>query len=56
MGRPTTNPRNTSLHLRISEAESDLINECAKLSGRPRTDIIMEGVALVYKHLQEEKK
>lgn len=54
MGRPTTNPRTVKLNLRISEAESQMIEECSKLTGRPRVDVIVKGVSMVYKELKNK--
>lgn len=54
MGRPTTNPRNIDLKIRLSEAESEMLNKCAAATGRTRTDIIVEGVTTVYKELQKD--
>lgn len=49
MGRPikADEPRNISLHLRISKAESDRINDCSKRLGLNRTDTIMQGISLL---------
>ena len=54
MGRPTTNPKTVSLHLRLSQAESELLEECAAHAGKNKTDIIIEGITLVHKELQKE--
>lgn len=51
MGRPTTNPRNLGLHIRISLDEKQLINECMIISGLTKTDIIIKGVKLFREQL-----
>lgn len=51
MGRPTKNPRNIDLKIRLSAAENEMLNKCAEATGRTRTDIIVKGVAMVYKEL-----
>lgn len=53
MGRPTTNPRKCSLHLRVSETELQLISECSELSGLSRTDAIIKGLNLLKEQLSE---
>ena len=55
MGRPTTNPRNIDLKIRLSEAENEMLNKCVTATGRTRTDIIVKGVSMVYKELQKQK-
>lgn len=54
MGRPTTNPRTVRLEIRLSESESDLLNECSKKTGNTRTDVIVKGISLVHKSLEEQ--
>lgn len=54
MGRPTTNPRTVCLHLRLSEAENNMIEECSRKTGRTKTDVIVKGVSLIYKELQNK--
>lgn len=46
MGRPTTNPRNLGLHIRISSDENKLINECVEKSGLTKTEVIIKGIKL----------
>lgn len=53
MGRPTTNPRNIDLKIRLSEAENEMLNKCAAVTGRTRTDVIVKGVSMVYKELNK---
>jgi hypothetical protein len=54
MGRPTSNPRTVSLHLRISEKEAELIKECSDVLKIPKTDVIIRGVQKVYKEAKKE--
>lgn len=53
MGRPTKNPRNIDLKIRLSAAENEMLNKCAEATGKTRTDIIVKGVAMVYKELNK---
>ena len=52
MGRPKTN-RNVRLELRLTEAENKMLEECSQLTGKRRTDVIVKGIALVYKELNK---
>lgn len=56
MGRPKTVNRTVRLELRLSESENALLNKCTELSGRTKTDVLVKGVALVYKELQKDHK
>lgn len=53
MGRPTTNPKKLGLHIRISEDESNLINECIKKSGLTKTEVIIQGIKLFKEQLNQ---
>lgn len=52
-GRPKTG-RTVGLNLKITEAENDLLNKCVLETGRSKTDIVVKGIALVYKELQRK--
>ena len=55
MGRPlkTDEPKSVSLHLRITQSESDRIQKCSEKLGVPRTDTIMKGIELLEKEVDE---
>lgn len=55
MGRPlkTEEPKSVSLHLRITQSESDRIQKCSEKLGIPRTDTIMKGIELLEKEVDE---
>lgn len=55
MGRPlkTDEPKSVSLHLRITQSESDRIQKCSEKLGIPRTDTIMRGIELLEKEVGE---
>lgn len=56
MGRPLKSgePKNVSLHLRITQSESERIQKCSETLGIPRTETIMRGIELLEK--EAEKK
>lgn len=56
IGRPTTNPRNLCLHLRLSQKENDMIAECAKRAEMTKTDVIMRAIALYHQELFKDKR
>lgn len=51
MGRPikSEEPRNVSLHLRISQGEAERITRCSERLGLNRTETIMQGIELLEK-------
>lgn len=53
MGRPTNNPRNERLTLRLSKSELEILNECSELTGESRTEIIIKGIKKVYSTLKK---
>ena len=48
MGRPTENPKTHRLEIRLSDSEKDMLEECAKLTKKSKSDIVIEGVSMVY--------
>ena len=46
MGRPlkSAQPKNVSLHLRITESEAERIKKCSEALGLNRTETIMRGI------------
>ena len=55
-GRPVkgTSKRDKSLQLRLSEAELQLLDECAKQLNTSRTDVVSKGIQLVWNELGEK--
>lgn len=53
-GRPTNNPRNINLNIRISQKESDLIQECADKLKTARVNVIIKGVEMVKADLEKK--
>lgn len=56
VGRPIkgTSKRDKSLQLRMSQDELNLLDECSKILGESRTDVVNRGIRLVKKELDEE--
>lgn len=54
MGRPTTNPKTKRLEIRLSESESNLLDECVRRTGKDRTAVIVKGIAMVHNATQNK--
>lgn len=54
MGRPTVNPKTKRLEIRLSESESNLLDECVRRTGKDRTAVIVKGIAMVYNATQNK--
>lgn len=55
-GRPVkgTSKRDKSLQLRMSQEELDLLDECSKILGESRTDVVNRGIKLVKEKLDKK--
>ena len=58
IGRPlkSSEPKTVSLHLRITQKESERIQKCSEETGKTRTDVIMQGIDLLEKEIEKQKK
>lgn len=52
---PKDNPRNINIGLRLSKEESELLQECADKLETTRTEIVVKGVRMVKKEMDEKK-
>lgn len=55
MGRPTDSPKSIVIRARISEEENRMLNDCIEKLGKTKTDVIVEGIRLVYEGLKSNK-
>lgn len=55
-GRPTDNPKNVRLEIRLTQQQSDMIEECAKSLCLSKTDVIIKGVESVYQSVSQLNK
>lgn len=53
-GRPTNDPKNGRVEIRISERESTMLEYCMKKTGMSKADILRKGIELVYKEVAEK--
>ena len=57
MGRPPTdNPRNLKIEIRLNEEESNMLDYCHKTLGKPRSEIIRQGIKETYTKLIDLEK
>lgn len=52
-GRPTEDPKNTRMELRLSDSDTEKLNFCCKVLGLTKAEVIRRGIDKVY---QEAKK
>lgn len=52
-GRPTENPRNIRVGVRLSEKEKQMLDECEKQLGLTKTEIISLGIQKVYQGIKK---
>ncbi len=50
MGRPKKF-RTNRMELKLTEKEAELLEECTQITGKTRTEIIVEAIALLHKQL-----
>ncbi len=53
MGRPTDNPKNIELKVRISEEEKDKLDYCIQHSSKNKSEIVRDGIDKVYQELKK---
>lgn len=52
MGRPTSNPRSKNIGFRVTDEQFEMLEECVRLTGKSKTDIIALGLEKVYQELK----
>ena len=55
-GRPTKNPKSVRLEIRMTQEESNLLEECVKYLNTTKTDVINKGILLVKKEIESKKE
>nr|WP_314515040.1 hypothetical protein [uncultured Peptostreptococcus sp.] len=56
LGRPTDNPRNKRMSLKLTNDEMNMLEFCSKEMNEPRVNIISLGIKKVYNELKKNKK
>lgn len=52
-GRPTDNPKKHETRIRMSDEDIKILEYCCKATGRTKSDIIREGIRVVYAKLKK---
>lgn len=52
-GRPTEKPKILNTRIRLSQEDVDRLNYCAEKTGKPKSEIIREGIKVVYEGLKK---
>ena len=54
-GRPTTDPRGTNrTGVRLTESDMEKLKYCVEETGKTKTEIIREGIDLVYQKVKKK--
>lgn len=53
MGRPTDNPKNINLTIRLDKATNDKLEKCSDELSMTKTDVIKMGIDLVEKTIKK---
>lgn len=48
---PIENPKNVRMEIRLTKAQADMLEECAKKLNTTRTNVILKGIELVASEL-----
>lgn len=51
-GRPTDNPKDTSIKIRLDNETLRMLNECTEMFYPNRSEVIRQGIGMVYKELK----
>lgn len=52
-GRPTDNPKNIRLEIRLNEEQNNILKECCDKLGMTKTNILIKGLEEVYKSIKK---
>lgn len=52
MGRPTINPKNEDLKVRISKEDRQKLDYCMKHTNKNKSEIVREGIDRVYQKIK----
>lgn len=52
-GRPTSNPKTHETRIRMSDEDVRMLEECCRLTGMTRADVIRKGIREVYEILKK---
>lgn len=53
MGRPTADPKKLCTRIRLSEADIKMLEYCSGKCGKPKSEIIRQGIRKIYDEIKE---
>ncbi len=53
MGRPTANPKNIRLEIRLTQEDANILEECSKELNTTKTAVIQRGIRLVRSQIKK---
>lgn len=53
MGRPTNNPKNEELKIRISKEDKEKLEYCINHTNKSKSEIVRDGIDMVYNNLKK---
>jgi len=51
MGRPTDNPKNTTIKLRVDDDTAEKLEKCSKVLKMSKSEVLRQGVKRIYDDL-----
>ena len=54
LGRPTDNPADIQLRIRLTKDDHEKLKECAERLNKNKSDVVRKGIDLVYQGLEKE--
>lgn len=52
-GRPTDNPKNIRIEIRLNEEQNNILKECCDKLSMTKTDVLIKGLEEVYKNIKK---
>ena len=53
MGRPTNDPKNNELKIRISQEDNEKLKYCMECTNKSKSEIVRDGIDKVYNELKK---
>ena len=54
LGRPTDNPADIQVRIRFTRDDYEKLKECSEKLGKNKSDVIRQGIDMVYQGLKKE--
>lgn len=53
IGRPTDDPKTLNTRIRLSQEDVERLNYCSEMTGKTKSEIIREGIKVLYDGLKK---